>query len=113
MKPYLTRSLTGLLLALLVLAGHRAAAEAPPININTASATDLATLSGIGPAKAQAIIEHREKEGQFKTVDDLKLVRGIGDKLLEQLRPHITVDGRGEAPAPPLNPATAANAPKH
>ena len=112
MKPYLTRLLAGLLLAVLVLAGHPAAADGGPININTASATELASLSGIGPAKAQAIIEHREKEGPFKTVDDLKLVRGIGSKLLDQLRPHITVDGKSEA-APPLNPATAANAPRH
>lgn len=68
-----------------------------PVNINTASAADLETLSGIGPAKAQAIVEHREKNGAFKNVDDLKLVRGIGDKLLEQLRPQVTV---GEAPPP-------------
>jgi competence protein ComEA len=113
MKPHFTRSLTGLLLALLVLMNQRAVAEGTLVNINTASAAELATLSGIGPAKAQAIIDHREKDGQFKSVDDLKLVRGVGDKLLEQLRPHITVDGRGEAPAPPANPATAANAPKH
>jgi hypothetical protein len=51
--------------------------------------------------------------GQFKSVDDLKLVRGIGDKMLEQLRPHLTVDGKGDAAAPAPNPATAANAAKH
>ena len=110
MRSHLPRLLTGLLLVLLMLATQRASAEGSLVNINTASATELATLSGIGPAKAQAIIDHREKEGQFKTVDDLKLVRGIGDKLLEQLRPHITVDGKGE---PSANAATAANAPKH
>lgn len=111
MKHTITRSLTGLLVALLLLAGQRAVAESAPININTASAAELATLKGIGPAKAQAIVDHREQSGQFKSVDDLKLVRGIGDKMLEQLRPHITVDGKG-APPPP-NPATAANTAKH
>ena len=113
MKQTITRSLTGLLVALLLLAGQRAAAEGAPVNINTASATELATLKGIGPAKAQAIVEHRDKNGQFKSIDDLKLVRGIGDKMLEQLRPHLTVDGKGDAAAPAPNPAPAANAAKH
>jgi competence protein ComEA len=93
MRRTVIRSLTGLLVALLLVAAQRAAAEDTPININTASAAELATLKGIGPAKAQAIVDHREKNGQFKTVDDLKLVRGIGDKMLEQLRSHVTVDG--------------------
>ena len=93
MRRIVTRSFTGLLVVLLLLAAQRAMAEDTPININTASAAELATLKGIGPAKAQAIVDHREKNGQFKTVDDLKLVRGIGDKMLEQLRSHVTVDG--------------------
>ncbi len=105
MTRTITRSLTGLLVALLLLAGQRAAAEGAPVNINTASAAELAALNGIGPAKAQAIVEHREKNGQFKTVDDLKLVRGIGDKMLEQLRPQVTVDGTGAAVAPAPNAA--------
>jgi len=113
MKQTITRSLTGLLVALLLLAGQRAAAAGAPVNINTASASELATLKGIGPAKAQAIVEHRDKNGQFKSIDDLKLVRGIGDKMLEQLRPHLTVDGKGDAAAPAPNPAPAANAAKH
>ena len=99
----ITATLTGVLLALLLLASQRAVAEGAPVNINPASATELAALQGIGPSKAQAIVDHREKTGQFKSIDDLKLVRGIGDKMLEQLRPQVTVDGNG---APP-NPATA------
>jgi len=113
MTHTIARSLTGLLVALLLLASHRAAAEGAPVNINTASAAELATLKGIGPAKAQAIVEHREKNGQFKTVDDLKLVRGIGDKMLERLRPNVTVDGKADAPAPAPNLPPAANAAKH
>jgi competence protein ComEA len=105
MTRLITASLTGVMLAVLLLASQRAGAEAAPVNINTASASELAALQGIGPAKAQAIVEHREKNGQFKSVDDLKLVHGIGDKMLEQLRPQVTVDGKAAAPAP--NPATA------
>ena len=97
----ITRSLTGLLAALLLLAAGRTLAADAPVNINTASAAELATISGIGPAKAEAIVEHREKNGQFKTVDDLKLVRGIGDKMLDRLRPQVTVDGKAAAPAKP------------
>ena len=66
------------------------AESAQPININSASATELASLPGIGDSKAQAIIEHRAAE-PFKTVDDLKKVKGIGEKTLESLRPNITV----------------------
>ena len=106
MRRIVTRSLTGLLVVLLLLAAQRAMAEDTPININTASAAELATLKGIGPAKAQAIVDHREKNGQFKTVDDLKLVRGIGDKMLEQLRSHVTVNG-GAAVGSAHDPATA------
>jgi competence protein ComEA len=104
MRRLITASVTVALLGLLLLAPQPARAEAP-VNINTASATELAALQGIGPAKAQAIVDHREKNGQFKSVDDLKLVHGIGDKMLEQLRPHVTVDGKGDGTA--SNPATA------
>jgi competence ComEA-like helix-hairpin-helix protein len=72
MMRTITRSLTGLLVALLLLAAGRTLAADAPVNINTASAAELATISGIGPAKAEAIVEHREKNGQFKTVDDLE-----------------------------------------
>jgi competence protein ComEA len=112
MTRTIARSLTGLLAALLLLTAQRAVAADAPVNINTASVAELATISGIGPAKAQAIVDHREKNGQFKTVDDLKLVRGIGDKMLERLRPQVTVDGKGNAPAP-KSAAAPADAAKH
>jgi competence protein ComEA len=88
------------LAALSLLVAQPAAAEEGPVNLNTASAAELATLKGIGPAKAQAIVEHRDKNGAFKSVDDLKLVHGIGDKMLEQLRPQVTVDSAGASRAP-------------
>lgn len=61
------------------------------ININTANAHQLQTLSGIGEAKARAIIEYRDEHGYFESVDDLVNVSGIGDKMLEQIRHLITV----------------------
>ena len=57
---------------------------AGPVNVNTADADTIAAeLNGIGPAKAQAIIEYREKHGPFKTPEDLSLVKGIGDRTVE------------------------------
>jgi comEA protein len=78
--------------ALLALAGPPARGAEPrhALNINSASAEELASLPGIGESKAKAIIEYRAAE-PFKTVDDLKKVKGIGDKTLESLRPEITV----------------------
>jgi competence protein ComEA len=91
------------------LAAHAAGAEKAPININTATAAELTTIQGIGPAKAQSIIDYREKNGTFKTVEDLKLVRGIGDKMLEQLRPQVTIGG---SPAGNTKEAPAKAAPQ-
>ena len=74
-------------------------AWAGPVNINTADAKTLAReLDGIGPAKAQAIVDYRQKNGAFKTADDLLKVEGIGAKVLEQNRDNIRVEkGGGEA----------------
>jgi competence protein ComEA len=105
MSSTITRIAVALGAALALATATPSLAESSPINLNTASAAELATLRGIGPAKAQAIVEHRDKNGQFKTVDDLKLVRGVGDKMLEQLRPQVTVGG-----APAAAPAEAAKA---
>lgn len=61
------------------------------ININTASKEELMKLKNVGESKALAIIEYRNKNGLFKTIDDLKNVSGIGDKLFESLKENITV----------------------
>ncbi|MFE4705979.1 helix-hairpin-helix domain-containing protein [Peribacillus simplex] len=61
------------------------------VNLNTATQEDLETLTGIGPSKANAILEYRETVGKFKEVDDLKKVTGIGDKTFERLRDSISV----------------------
>ncbi len=60
------------------------------IDINSASAAELATLPGIGDSKAKAIVEYRAAD-PFRTVDDLKKVKGIGDKTFESLRPNLMV----------------------
>jgi competence protein ComEA len=62
-----------------------------PVDLNRASAADLEALPGIGPALAQAIIDHRSQHGPFRSVDDLADVRGIGPAKMEQLRPLVKV----------------------
>ena len=61
------------------------------VNINTATIEELMTLSKIGEAKAMAIIEYREKNGNFEKVEDIKNVSGIGDSLFESIKEYITV----------------------
>jgi competence protein ComEA len=61
------------------------------VNLNTADAATLETLSGVGPALAAAIIQYRTEQGPFTTVDQLDEVSGIGPATLEELRPHVTV----------------------
>ena len=61
------------------------------ININTASVSELMTLDGIGEVKAKAIVEYRTENGNFRSIDDLVLVNGIGEKTLEKNRDRITV----------------------
>src|SRR4051794_6956572 len=61
------------------------------VNLNTATKEELIALPGIGPAKAQAILDYRKTNGAFKTVEDLKDVKGIGAKRFEKLKGELTV----------------------
>jgi competence protein ComEA len=61
------------------------------INLNKADVNELQNLPGIGPSKAAAIIEYRETNGPFKSVEDLKNISGIGDKTFDKLKELITV----------------------
>jgi competence protein ComEA len=68
-------------------------AWAGPVDINKADAATIAKeLNGIGLSKAQAIVAWREKNGSFKSVDDLRKIKGIGAKTLEKNRSNIRVD---------------------
>jgi competence protein ComEA len=68
-----------------------AAASTNPINLNTATLTDLQALPGVGAATAKLIVEHREKNGGFKKVEELMNIKGIGEKSFLKLKPMVTV----------------------
>lgn len=68
-----------------------AASSSGLVNINTASAAELQTLSGIGPSMAQSIIDDRSKNGPFASVDDLMRVSGIGEKKLAKIKDCICI----------------------
>ncbi|HEX5044920.1 MAG TPA: helix-hairpin-helix domain-containing protein [Candidatus Polarisedimenticolaceae bacterium] len=68
-----------------------AAARAGAVDLNAASEGELQEVPGIGPSLAKKIVDFRKENGPFKSVDDLLKVRGVGEKSLEKLRPHLTV----------------------
>ena len=65
--------------------------ENSKININTASLDELDNINGIGPSKAKAIIEYREENGGFKSIEDIKNVSGIGEGTFLKIKESITV----------------------
>ncbi|MBN7770946.1 ComEA family DNA-binding protein [Marinobacter daepoensis] len=67
------------------------AAEQPAVNINTADVATLASLSGVGESKAQAIIDYREANGPFASVEALANVKGIGARTVEKNADRIAV----------------------
>jgi competence protein ComEA len=77
------------------------AAWAGPVDINSADATTLAReLKGIGVSRAQAIVAYRKEHGPFKSADDLALVKGIAQKVIDANRANIRIEGtRTAAPA--------------
>jgi competence protein ComEA len=69
-----------------------------PVNINSADAGTLAReLEGVGPAKAQAIVDYRQKNGPFKSPEDLLKVQGIGDKVFDLNRENIRIGSAAQA----------------
>jgi competence protein ComEA len=87
-KPFPFKQWVPTLVATVLLAPFAAFAE--PVNINTADATALAkALNGIGPAKAKAIVTYRDKNGPFKSADQLAMVEGITQKLIDKNRADI------------------------
>lgn len=61
------------------------------VNINTADATALEAVNGIGPKKAEAIIAYRQQNGRFASIEDLTKVKGIGEKRLEKISQYLAV----------------------
>ncbi|WP_278600033.1 helix-hairpin-helix domain-containing protein [Clostridium tertium] len=66
-------------------------AEEGIININTASLEELQKINGVGEVKAKSIINYREKNGGFKSIDEMKNIEGIGDKTFEKMKDQITI----------------------
>lgn len=64
---------------------------AAPISINRATIEELTALKGIGKRKAKAIVNYREQHGDFQVIEDLLLVKGIGEKLYLKLENQITL----------------------
>jgi competence protein ComEA len=113
---HIVKALASALACLVLLLVPLAASAA--VNLNTASVDELVAVPGIGPKKAQQIVESRETQGPFKSVDDLKRIKGFRDKLVDNLRPHLAVapppakaaSGKGAAPKDAKPAANAARA---
>ena len=89
MDMKLKKLLLSLCVALFLSTGFAFAAD--KINVNTASQEELQTLNGIGATTAAAIINHREQVGEFKNLDALLEVKGIGEKKLANLAEQLTI----------------------
>ena len=100
-------SLASILLLLALCAASTVLAKkkppAHPINLNTASASELQQVPGIGPSTAAKILQMRKSYGAFKSVNDLLAVKGIGEKRLEKMRKYLTVN---KPPPPPGKKST-------
>jgi competence protein ComEA len=98
-----------LFLALVVLCLSTAAGAA--LNLNTATKDELVSLPGIGPAKAQAIVDYRNQNGPFRSIDEIRKVKGIGEKLFNQIKPELNV-GSARPPQPAIAKVEAKGDPK-
>ncbi|MEY3746592.1 MAG: hypothetical protein RL194_51 [Pseudomonadota bacterium] len=88
---------------LLVIASLLAFSIAPAwaaVDINSATVAELEAVNGIGPKKAQAIVDYRKKNGAFKSVDELENVKGLGKASIDKMRADLTVGKVKKAAAP-------------
>ncbi len=98
MRTFATKGAAlGAILALFLLSFSMVYADAPKpaaakININTAAAAELETLPRIGPKVAQRIVDFRSQNGNFKKIEEIMKVKGIGEKLFNQIKDLITVE---------------------
>ncbi|MCC6139880.1 MAG: helix-hairpin-helix domain-containing protein [Nitrospira sp.] len=65
--------------------------RSPRVDLNRATAADLDQLPGVGPVLAKRMVDYRKSVGRFQAVEDLRAVKGIGKKKLEQLKPFVVV----------------------
>jgi comEA protein len=93
----------GLLFASSVPANKKPPLE--PVNINTAGSEELQKVPGIGPVTAEKILNMRKLRGPFRSVNELRAIKGIGPKRLAKMKPYLTVgdsdDGKGSRAAKP------------
>lgn len=82
-----------LLLSALAVLPAPAEAAGGKVNVNTADAAQLALLPRVGPSLAQKILDFRKQNGPFKATEDLMLVRGMGEKTYQLVRPYVAVSG--------------------
>lgn len=89
------RNAFGILLVVSLLAPLAAAAAASPgvVNVNTATIQQLQLLPRVGPSVAQRILDYRKENGKFDSVEDLMLVRGIGEATFAGLKPYVSLSG--------------------
>jgi competence protein ComEA len=84
-----------LLLCWILLTAHAASGKkippSAPLDLNTATAAQLAQVPGIGASSAKAIVQFRQKSGPFERVEDLLSIRGISARKLQQIRPYVNV----------------------
>ena len=117
-----SRFLSSIIVALIALAfalltslpaAHAAKKKPPlhPINLNTATSSELQQVPGIGPSTADKILKMRKSYGPFHSVDDLRAIKGIGAKRLEKMRKYLTVGKPTVARKPPPAPTAAAHTP--
>jgi len=89
-----TQSLAAVVFFLVVGSALSAAAQAEGVvNINDAGPEELMLLPRVGPTVAERIIEFRDKNGQFKSKEELMLVRGIGEATYALIEPHVSISG--------------------
>ena len=93
-------SLLATLTLLLSLMSGLVFAQAASVNINTADSTSLASLSGIGQSKAEAIVKYREANGPFASAQDLTNVKGIGVRTVEKNTSRLTTQDTNSPKAP-------------
>jgi competence ComEA-like helix-hairpin-helix protein len=97
-RPSVSRCFLSFLLASLILSLIAAAKKKPPdhpINLNTATSAELQQVPGIGPVTADRVLKMRKVHGPFKSVNELRAIKGIGPRRLAKMKPYLTV---GDAP---------------